>query len=226
MPQPKRTAPVLRIATIVLLTTASAAVAVLGGSDTAPTGSPADSACIPTYRVADARQLTVITDAADRTNETTAGSIETDLAAARLTLLDGPAALSTDRVTLDRLIGETEALLVSRTPAVTVTLARVAPAESPAPKPSTVTVPAGSYALLVAPVVEFDVIVNGCPNAAGQIGKATIRINPLPWAVAGVARRCAETPIDVDRIADRFKGYTNAVTQPELDAIHAARCAG
>lgn len=215
-----------RIAVAILLAATSLAAAACGGGDTPATESPVASGCLPTYLVADARQLTVITDAADRTNETTAGSIETDLAAARLTLLDGPAALATDRETLDRLIGEAEMLLASQTPAVTVTLARVAPAESPAPKPSTVTVPAGSYALLVAPVVEFDVIVDGCPNAAGQIGKATIRINPLPWAVAGLTRRCSETPIDVDRVATRFKDYANAITQPELDALHAARCAG
>lgn len=215
-----------RIAVAILLAATSLAVAACGGTATAPTASPVASGCTPTYLVADARRLTVITDAADRTNETTAGSIETDLAAARLTLLDGPAALATDRVTIDRLIGEAETLLASQTPAVTVTLARVAPDETPAPKPSTVTVPAGSYALLVAPVVEFDVIVDGCPNAAGQIGKATIRINPLPWAVAGLTRRCSETPIDVDRVATRFKDYANAITQAELDALHAARCAG
>jgi hypothetical protein len=93
-------------------------------------------------------------------------------------------------------------------------------------------VPGGSYAIVVAPVVEFEVIIDGCPNEAGQIGKATIRINPIPSDALGIARRCTDDAIDVERISaesatgKRFEGFTNAVTQPELDGLHAARCAG
>ena len=156
--------------------------------------------------------------------------LELDRASARLTVLDGPASLATDTTTLDRLISDAEMVLAAAAEGATVTLARLAPESPLEPDPFRLTVPAGSYAIIAAPVVEFEVIIDGCPNEQGQIGKATIRINPLPADALGFSRRCTETPIDVDRIATeskkggRFEGYTNAVTQPELDGLHASRC--
>ena len=99
------------------------------------------------------------------------------------------------------------------------------PATPATAKPFALRVPAGSYALITAPLVEFEVIIDGCPNAAGQIGKAIIRINPLPWTAVGITRRCSEGPIDIDQLVRRFSGYVNVTTAEELEALHTARCA-
>jgi len=209
------------LATLLIATALSAAACGDGGT---PTGSPVASDCTPVYTVASVRRISVIADVADRTQEKTAGNIETDLAAAHLSLIDGPASLGADLTTLDTLIDQAELALTAENPKAGLTLARMRPTTPATPTPFSFRIPAGSYGLISAPLVEFELIIDGCPNAAGQIGKATIRINALPWSVVGIVRRCSQGPIAVEQLDRRFPGFTNATTTKELNALHAARC--